>query len=169
MTAAPTSSAAPPAVATGTATAGTATRRVPMPVYLLLGITFGLLLSRAGATTYHYYASLFLFTDLQLMWVIGAGAVTGGLVIAGMRRAHLRVLLTGAPIEPEAKPMRRELLVGSLMLGLGWGLAGACPGTVLVMAGEGKTTALATIGGIWLGTWAYGLLDRRRAVRRVAS
>ena len=140
-----------------------------MWVFLVLGIVFGLLLSRAGATTYEYYASLFLFTNLQLMWVIGAGAVTGGIVIALMRRAKLRVLLTGAPIEPEAKPMRRELLGGSLLLGLGWGLAGACPGTVLVMAGEGKVTALSTIGGIWLGTWAYGLLDRRRILRRVAS
>ena len=155
--------------ATTEAPAAARPRAVPMWVFLVLGIVFGLLLSRAGATTYEYYASLFLFTNLQLMWVIGAGAVTGGIVIALMRRAKLRVLLTGAPIEPEAKPMRRELLGGSLLLGLGWGLAGACPGTVLVMAGEGKVTALSTIGGIWLGTWAYGLLDRRRNLRRVAS
>jgi len=46
---------------------------------------------------------------------------------------------------------------------LGWGLAGACPGTILVMAGEGKVTALFTIVGILLGTWVYGLTHAPKA------
>ena len=45
--------------------------------FVLMGALFGFLLSRAGATTYDFYAKLFLFEDLQLMWVIAAAAAVG--------------------------------------------------------------------------------------------
>jgi uncharacterized membrane protein YedE/YeeE len=138
-------------------------------VFLALGALFGLLLSRAGATTYDAYAGLFLFTDLRLLWVIGAGAVTGGVGVELLRRAKVRPLLGGAPIDPKGKPMRRGLLPGALLLGLGWGLAGACPGTVIAMVGEGKLPALVTAAGIALGTWLYGVVDARRPVQREPS
>lgn len=124
--------------------------------FLFMGALFGFLLSRAGATTYDFYAKLFLFEDLQLMWVIASAAGVGVVGIAAMKRFRVRVLVTGEPIEFEPKPMHKGLVPGSLMFGAGWGLAGACPGTVLAMAGEGKLTALFTIAGILLGTWIYG-------------
>ncbi len=155
----------------GAAGAGAAPHGHPAPAiaFLLFGMLFALLLSKAGATTYDYYAALFLFRDLQLMWVIGAGALTGALLIALLRAAGARVWWGGGRVEPAGKPMRRGLLPGALLLGLGWGLAGACPGTVLVMAGEGKTSALWTIAGVGLGTWLYGLLARGRAVEPEAT
>ena len=48
------------------------------------------------------------------------------------------------------------LIPGALLFGLGWGLVGACPGTVLAMSGEGKLGAFFTIVGIALGTYLYG-------------
>ena len=128
-------------------------------VFLPFGALFGFVLSRAGATTYDYYAGLFLFSDLQLLWVIAAGAATGAVGIAVMKKLKTRALLTGDEISFAGKPFRKALIPGSLLLGLGWGLAGACPGTVLAMLGEGKLNALFTIGGILLGTWIYGLFD----------
>ncbi len=139
-------------------------RPAPALAFVLFGMLFGLLLAKAGATTYDYYAALFLFRDLQLMWVIGAGALTGALLIALLRAFGARVWWGGGRVEPAGKPMQRGLLPGALLLGLGWGLAGACPGTVLVMAGEGKTSALWTIAGVGLGTWFYGRLAQGRPV-----
>ncbi len=129
-------------------------------LFLPFGAIFGFVLSRAGATTYDYYAGLFLFSDLQLLWVIAAGAATGAVGIAVMKTRKARALLTGETISFVGKPFQRQLIPGSLLLGLGWGLAGACPGTVLAMLGEGKLNALFTIAGILLGTWLYGLFDR---------
>lgn len=137
-------------------------RPVPGAAFLALGALFGVLLSRAGATHYDAYAGLFLFRDLQLLWVIAVGAATGAVAIAALQRARARVLLTGEPLAPVRKPMRRGLFAGAVLLGLGWGLAGACPGTVLVMVGEGKVQALWTVAGIGLGTWLYGLVEARR-------
>lgn len=131
-------------------------------LFLPFGALFGFILSRAGATSYDFYAGLFLFTDLQLLWVIAAGAATGAVGIALMKRLNTRAILTGEVISFKGKPYQKSLIPGSLLLGLGWGLAGACPGTVMAMLGEGKLNALFTIGGILLGTWIYGLFDGRR-------
>jgi uncharacterized protein len=134
-------------------------------LFLPLGALFGFLLSRAGATTYDYYARLFLFEDLQLVWVIGTAVIVGMLGLQLLKRARARALLTGEAIELRGKPMTRELPLGALLLGVGWGLAAACPGTVLAMIGEGKLSALFTVLGIVLGTYVYGLWhDAKRVV-----
>jgi uncharacterized protein len=135
-------------------------------VFLPLGALFGFLLSRAGATTYDFYAKLFLFENLQLVWVIGTAVVVGIPGLQLLKRAHARALLTGEPIEFRGKPMTRELPLGALMLGVGWGLSAACPGTVLTMIGEGKVSALFTVVGIILGTYAYGVWQDARRVPR---
>ena len=140
----------------------TTKRTLPAIAFLPFGMIFGFILSRAGATTYDFYAGLFLFTKLQLLWVIAAGAATGAVGIAVLKRVKAKAMLTGAEIEFEGKPFTPQLIPGALILGLGWGLAGACPGTVLTMLGEGKLYALFTIGGVLLGTWIYGLFAAKR-------
>ncbi|MCO4763712.1 MAG: YeeE/YedE family protein [Myxococcales bacterium] len=133
-------------------------RTLPPIAFLPFGALFGFVLSRAGATTYDYYAGLFLFSHLQLLWVIAAGAATGAVFIAIMKRMKTKAVLTGDSIDFTGKPFTKELVPGALVLGVGWGLAGACPGTVLTMLGEGKLNALFTIGGIVVGTWLYGVV-----------
>lgn len=134
-------------------------------LFLPLGTAFGFLLSRAGATTYDYYATLFLFRDLQLMWVILAAVAVGAPGLWLMRRAQLKTLLSASVINPPKKPFRRSLIGGSLLLGAGWGLAAACPGTVLAMVGEGKLSGLFVIGGILLGTWLFGFRQDQKQTK----
>jgi uncharacterized membrane protein YedE/YeeE len=129
--------------------------------FLLFGTGFGFLLSRAGATTYDYYAKLFLFEDFQLLWIIAAAAAVGALGVALLKANKARSVFERKPIAFLRKPYKRSLLPGALVFGLGWGLAGACPGTVLAMLGEGKLGALFTITGIALGTFLYGLKENK--------
>lgn len=125
-------------------------------IFLAMGIIFGFLLSRAGATTYDYYAWLFLFENFQLMWII-TGAVAVGMVgMALLKRTGAPSLIDGQPLTFKTKPYKSALIPGSLMMGMGWGLAAACPGTVLPMLGEGKLASLFVIAGIAVGTYAYG-------------
>jgi len=122
---------------------------------LPLGTLFGFILSRAGATTYDFYAKLFLFQDLQLLWVIVTAGAVGALGVALLKATGAKALV-GSSISFKGKPYKRALVPGSLLFGAGWGLAGACPGTALVMLGEGKLGALFTIVGLVLGTYLYG-------------
>jgi uncharacterized membrane protein YedE/YeeE len=134
-------------------------------LFLPMGAIFGFILSRAGATTYDYYATLFLFSDLQLMWVIATAAGVGALGVALLKRINPKSLLGGEPISFAGKPYKPDLIPGALIFGAGWGLAGACPGTALVMLGEGKLGAIFSILGMLVGTYAYGAL-KSRAIRR---
>lgn len=138
-------------------------------IFLIFGAMFGFLLSRAGATTYDYYAQLFLFEDLQLMKVIAAAAAVGMVGVAILKKMKARSLMDNTVIDFSGKPNKPELIPGALIMGLGWGLAGACPGTALVMLGEGKLGALFTIFGILLGTLIYGLKANRQLLREGAT
>lgn len=130
-------------------------------LFLLLGMLFGFLLSRAGATTYDFYAKLFLFEDLQLFWVIAAAAAVGAVGVAFLKSIKARTVFDHRQISFKGKPFRASLIPGALLFGVGWGLAGACPGTALAMLGEGKLAAAFTLLGIFLGTYIYGLQHSR--------
>jgi len=140
------------------------------PGFLALGALFGFLLSRAGATTYDFYAQLFLFQDFQLLWVIAVAAGLGALVhsLIGYRRSSPpKAILTAAALSYKGKPYRRSLVPGSIIFGIGWGLAGACPGTALAMLGEGKLGSLWTLGGFFVGTLLFGLKENFRMNKAV--
>ena len=130
-------------------------------VFTALGAVFGYLLSRAGATDYDYYAKLFLFEDLQLMWVIGAAVAVSVPGMWWFKRTRPKALIGRDDLELAPKPMRRGLFVGAVLFGIGWGAAGACPGTALAMLGQGKLSAGVTVLGILFGTWLYGVLQDR--------
>ncbi len=131
-------------------------------IFFAMGTLFGFLLSRAGATTYDYYAQLFLFENFQLLWVI-SGAVAVGIVgMTLLKKTGARSLLERETLTFNPKPYKSWLIPGSLMMGIGWGLAAACPGTVLAMLGEGKLASLFVIAGITIGTYAYGWQMSRR-------
>lgn len=137
-------------------------------LFLPMGILFGFILSRAGATTYDYYAQLFLFQHLQLLWVIATAAGVGAVGVALLKRVRPETLLGRDPISFVGKAYKPDLVPGALLFGAGWGLAGACPGTALVMLGEGKLGALFSIAGMLIGTYAYGAF-KSRALRRQGS
>ena len=69
--------------------------------------------------------------------------------------------LGGAPIEIERKPMHRGTIVGGLLFGVGWSIAGMCPGPILVNIGEGKVYAFAALAGAVAGAGLYGTLYER--------
>jgi uncharacterized membrane protein YedE/YeeE len=133
--------------------------------FLGFGALFGFLLSRAGATTFDHYAGLFLFRDLQLLWVIGVAVVTGSLGVLLLQWRTPRSLYQGEPLSFTPKPWKRGLVLGSLLFGAGWGLTASCPGTALAMIGEGKLAPLFTLAGILAGTWLYGWQQDRSARR----
>ncbi len=131
-------------------------------IFLLFGMMFGFILSRAGATTYDFYAKLFLFQDLQLLWVIATAAGIGIIGVALLKALKVRSIFDGQPLSFEGKPYKTSLIAGSLVFGLGWGFASACPGTALAMLGEGKLGAMFTIIGIVLGTYFFGVRENRK-------
>jgi uncharacterized membrane protein YedE/YeeE len=122
-------------------------------VYLMLGTVFGFILSRSGAADYNFIQGMFLFTNLQLYGIIGV-AVAVGLPGIWLIKRRGRTLL-GRRIEIELKPMHRGNVAGGVMFGIGWSLAGMCPGPIFVNIGEGKIYALAALAGALTGAGLF--------------
>ena len=140
--------------------------------FILFGVAFGFLMSRAGATTYDFYAQLFLFENLQLLWVIAGAVVTGVAGVQILKLANARMAICGAEMNFDPKPMQKGLIIGALMFGVGWGLTGTCPGSAPAMLGEGKLIVLPALLGILAGTYLYGLqvsIKKRRQAPAVTE
>ena len=124
--------------------------------FLLFGTLFGFILSRAGATTQDNYAELFLFSNLQLLWVILSAVATALVGLYLFRLFKVTRFASDDSLDYSTKPYRKTLVSGALLFGMGWGIVGACPGTAPVMIGEGKLMAVFVVLGIALGTLLYG-------------
>ena len=131
-------------------------------INLVIGIAFGFLMSKAGATDFDYYAKLFLFEDLQLLWVIATAILVGIPGVILLKKMETKSAF-GQPIEFEAKPWRDGLVWGALVFGMGWGLTGSCPGSLPAMLGEGKMAILPILFGVMVGTYAYACAMDKRA------
>ena len=110
----------------------------------LAGLLFGLGLILAGMTDpgkVQGFLDLAGDWDPSLAFVMGGAIVVGALAFALARR-RTTAFLGGAMQVPTGRDIDRRLVVGSLVFGVGWGLAGFCPGPALVSLGAGHWEAL---------------------------
>lgn len=125
-------------------------------VYLALGTLFGFVLSRSGAADYDYIQGMFLFERFQLYGIMGVAIAVAAPGLWWIKRRGVTV--TGRRIAIELKPMHGGTVAGSLLFGIGWSIAGMCPGPILVNIGEGKLYALGALAGALVGAGAFGAL-----------
>lgn len=130
-----------------------------MLLYVLLGTVFGLVLSRSGAADYNYIQAMFLFEEFQLYGIIGSAVALTAPGLWLIKRRGRTAL--GCPIDVELKPLHRGNIAGGLLFGVGWSMAGMCPGPILVNIGEGKIYALAALAGALAGAGLFGAIYAR--------
>ena len=134
-------------------------------VALLSGLIFGIGLIVSGMTD---PAKVMNFLDLAGAWdpsliLVMGGAIAVGLVAFTVAKKRLTSLL-GLPMQlPTARQLDRRLIVGSLTFGVGWGLAGICPGPALVLAVEGVPQGLIFVVAMLAGMGVFEFLERRNA------
>jgi len=125
---------------------GAAPRTRPAPwAVAVLGMFFGFSLSRIGFSEWGEVHRMFALADLRLLFTFAAAlAVTMSL---------FAVLNRGRPVV--IKGVHRGTVLGGVLFGAGWAIAGTCPTIVLVQLGEGQVSAVITGAGILLGTVLY--------------
>ena len=128
-------------------------------VYLALGTFFGLVLSRSGAADYNYIQGMFLFEHFQLYGIIGTAVLLTAPGLWLIRRRGRTAF--GRPLAIEPRPFHRGHVLGGWLFGVGWSIAGMCPGPILVNIGEGKLYAIAALAGALTGTTIFGSLYAR--------
>lgn len=100
--------------------------------------------------------------DPSLAFVMGGAIAIGTLAFAFARRRATSLL--GAPMSwPAATGIDRPLVVGSALFGIGWGLAGFCPGPALVTASSGQPRAVLFVAAMLAGMALHRLFTRHRS------
>ncbi len=130
---------------------------------LLAGLVFGLGLIVSGMAN---PAKVLGFLDLAGAWDPSLAFVMGGAIAVGAVAffvARKRVVsLLGSPMRlPASRDIDRRLVGGSLLFGIGWGIAGFCPGPGLVALGMGEVKALVFVAGMLAGMGIWELFETR--------
>jgi len=119
---------------------------------IIVGVLFGFVLDRVGATNPNFIIKMLNFKNLHLMKAILMGIGTGSvLMFGGQMLGFVDVM------HMSVKTAYIGVLVGGGIMGFGWAFSGFCPGTALTAAASGRKDALFFIGGGLAGALAYML------------
>tara|TARA_Y100000385_G_scaffold283348_1_gene339325 strand:+ start:161 stop:574 length:414 start_codon:yes stop_codon:yes gene_type:complete len=127
-------------------------------IYLLIGILFGITLFKSEAASWFRIYEMFRFESFHMYGIISSAVVLGVLIVYFVKQFHITSFY-GAPIvfTPKTKSVSRYLF-GGIIFGLGWALAGACPGPMFSLVGAGFSPILVVIIASIFGTFLYGIL-----------
>ena len=129
--------------------------------YLLVGILFGIVMTKSEAVSWFRIQEMFRFESFHMYGIIGTSVVLGAIVTFVVKKVQLRNL-AGSEIIINPKDMSiPRYLFGGIVFGLGWAMTGACPGPLFTLLGHGIPTILVVIISAVFGTYLYGVLRDR--------
>jgi len=105
------------------------------------------------------------FLDLAGSWdpslaLVMGGAIAVGFFAFGMAKKRTRNFFGGALHLPTSRDIDKRLLLGALLFGAGWGLAGFCPGPGIVSMAAGQPKAVLFVVAMLAGMLVFEWLDR---------
>ena len=129
--------------------------------YLGIGILFGITMFKSEAASWFRIYEMFRFDSFHMFGIIGSALAFGILLIQWVKRKDIKASNGNTIIiEPKEKGIKRYLF-GGIIFGLGWALAGACPGPMFTLLGGGYFGILIVILGSLLGTFLYGVFRNK--------
>ncbi len=135
---------------------------------LFAGLLFGLGLIVSGMANPEKVLG---FLDIAGLWDPSLAFVMGGAIIVGLlaftvaRKRTLSFLGFNMKV-PGHSHIDKRLVIGGLLFGIGWGIAGICPGPGLVALGAGEIKAVVFVASMLAGMGIFELAERRKSGAR---
>lgn len=132
-------------------------------IALISGLIFGLGLLISGLAN---PSKVLAFLDLAGAWdpslaLVMTAAIAVAIVPFSLARRRPCAYGTGQPMNlPKQRQIDRPLVIGALIFGAGWGIAGFCPGPAIVLAASGAPLALVFLAAMLLGMLLAGRVRR---------
>jgi uncharacterized membrane protein YedE/YeeE len=136
-----------------------------------LGGIFGFMLCWSTLADPDAIRRMLLFEDWYLYGLFPVAVATGFVGLRLLRASGMRAVFTGTPVTWTLVQPERRHVVGSVLFGLGWGIADACPGPIAAQVGRGLVWSLFTALGVFVGIELFfrreAALSARRRVDRL--
>tara|TARA_R110002072_G_scaffold97045_9_gene213342 strand:- start:2013 stop:2426 length:414 start_codon:yes stop_codon:yes gene_type:complete len=129
--------------------------------YLILGIVFGITLTKAELISWFRIYEMFRFQSFHMYGVIGSAVVLGIIITQIIKRTKMKNAQGEAIVIPPKRLSIWRYLLGGIIFGFGWALTGACPGPMFILAGNGVFVIFVAIASGLLGTYAYGKIRNK--------
>ena len=128
----------------------------------LVGLLFGLGLILSGMTD---PGKVIGFLDLAGLWDPSLALVMGGAIAVGffafaIAKKRTVNFLGGALHLPKSNPIDKPLVIGAVLFGAGWGLAGFCPGPGLVSLASGNAKGAFFVAFMLVGMQLFEIFNR---------
>jgi uncharacterized membrane protein YedE/YeeE len=132
-----------------------------LSLYLLAGIVFGIVITKAEVISWFRIQEMFRFQGFHMFGIFATALPVAIITVQLLKRRGMRAL-GGQPIATMPKaPGPRRYAVGGGIFGVGWALTGACPGPLFALLGSGVTSISVVILSALAGTWTYGAVRHR--------
>ena len=133
----------------------------------LVGLLFGLGLILSGMTD---PGKVLGFLDISGMWdpslaLVMAGAIAVGFFAFTIAKKRTVNFLGGALHLPKSNQIDKPLVIGAMLFGAGWGLAGFCPGPGLVSLASGNLKAAVFVALMLVGMQLFEIFNRMTSLK----
>lgn len=118
---------------------------------LLIGMAFGAILQLGGASMYHKIMGSLLLKDMDVIKLILMSIAVGTVGIYALDLVDM----ANMSIKPTYVV---GITIAGLIFGVGFAVAGYCPGTCIVASAEGKSDAMVTVLGGLAGALLYAIV-----------
>jgi len=116
---------------------------------------------KSEAASWFRIYEMFKFESFHMYGIIGSALVIGIIVVQSIKRFKIKSFY-GENINFNSKTKSfSRYMFGGIIFGLGWALAGACPGPMFTLVGAGYVPILIVIATSIVGTFLYGLLKNK--------
>jgi len=128
--------------------------------YLAMGTLFGIIAVKSEIISWYRIQEMFRLQSFHMYGVIGTAVVTGIISVWLIKKFNLKTL-QGEEVVIHKKKFHWGNVIGGLIFGLGWAITGACPGPLFAQIGSGFMVIIVTLFSALLGTFVYGLLQKK--------
>ena len=128
--------------------------------YILYGIAFGIILTKAEVISWFRIHDMFLFKEAYMYLIIGSAIATAAISVLLIKYFKVKTL-DKKEIVINSKALNKGTVIGGVMFGIGWAMTGACAGPIFAQIGVGEWAAISTLIGAVLGTYSYSVIKSR--------
>ena len=128
------------------------------------GVVFGFTLAWARLTDPHVIRDMLLFKEPHVFLIMGSAVAIAAIGVRVLKLSNARCIITGEPVDWTVEQPRTRHVAGSILFGIGWTVAGTCPGPVAAMIGEGRLAGVPVAVGLLAGVAVQRMLVPRKNV-----